>query len=213
MISIGAQFQEERKNQNLSIEEVARATKIRAEFLNAIERGDYKKLPGPSYAHGFVRNYAKFLGLPVEKSLAIFRREFDEKKAVEVLPRGLTNSSDFTLPRFKIGKSALIVGIVFLVIAVFLLFQYRAALFNPGLDVDFPEENQTLSSLNIEVRGKTDPNGILMVENEQVTINPDGSFKKQVTVFPGSTSLTFHVENKFGRTTTVERNISIKLGD
>lgn len=211
MISIGSQFQEERKNKNLSIEEVAKATKIRPDFLNAIERGDYKKLPSPAYAYGFVRNYAKFLGLPVEKSLAIFRREFDEKKAVEVLPRGLTNSSDFSLPRFKIGKSAVVVGAVFLVIAAFLFFQYRAALFNPNLDIDVPEEDQTLNSLNIEVRGKTDPNGILMVENEQVTINPDGSFKKQITVFPGSTSLTFQVENKFGRTTTVEREINIKL--
>ncbi len=213
MISIGIQFQEERKNQNLSIEEVARATKIRAEFLNAIERGDYKKLPSPAYAYGFVRNYAEFLGLPVEKSLAIFRREFDGKKAVEVLPRGLTNYSDFILPRFKIGKNALLVGAVFLVLAGFLFFQYRAAVFNPGLDVDSPEENQVLSSLNIEVRGKTDPNGILMVENEQVTINSDGSFKKQITVFPGSTSLTFQVENKFGRTTMLERKINIKLGD
>lgn len=213
MISIGIQFQEERKNQNLSIEEVSRATKIRAEFLSAIERGDYKKLPSPAYAYGFVRNYAEFLGLPVEKSLAIFRREFDGKKAVEVLPKGLTNSSDFTLPRFKIGKSALLVGAVFLIISAFLFFQYRAAVFNPGLDVDSPQEGQTLSSLNIEVKGKTDPNGILMVENEQVTINSDGSFKKQITVFPGSTSLTFQVENKFGRTTALERKINIKLGD
>ncbi len=213
MINIGAQFQEERKNQNLSIEEVARATKIRAEFLNAIERGDYKKLPSPAYAHGFVRNYAKFLGLPVERSLAIFRREFDEKKNIEVLPRGLTNSSDFSIPRFKIGKSALLIGVVFLALAGFLFFQYIAAVFNPNLDVDSPEENQVLSSLNIEVRGKTDPNGILMVENEQVTINSDGSFKKQITVFPGSTSLTFQVENKFGRTTALERKINIKLGD
>ena len=213
MISIGTQFQEERKNKNLSIEEVAKATKIRPDFLNAIERGDYKKLPSPAYAYGFVRNYARFLGLPVEKSLAIFRREFDEKKAVEVLPRGLTNSSDFSLPRFKIGKSAVVVGAVFLVIAAFLFFQYRAALFNPNLDIDVPKENQILSSLNIEVSGKTDPNGILMVENEQVTINPDGSFKKQITVFPGSTSLTFQVENKFGRTTTVEREINIKLAE
>lgn len=213
MIRIGIQFQEERKRQSLSIEEVARATKIRAEFLNAIERGDYKKLPSSAYAHGFVRNYAKFLGLPVEKSIAIFRREFDETKSIEVLPRGFTNSGDFTLPRFKIGKSAMLVGIVFLVISAFLFFQYRAALFNPNLSVDLPKENQILKSLTVEVRGKTDPNGILTVENEQVTINSDGSFKKDVTLFPGSTTLTFHVENKFGRTTTLERHINIKLDD
>lgn len=213
MISIGLQFQEERKSKNLSIEEVARATKIRAEFLTAIERGDYKKLPSPAYAHGFVSNYAKFLGLPVERSLAIFRREYNAEKSVEVLPRGLTSYGDFALPRFKLGKSALLVGIVFLIIGAFLLFQYRAAIFNPSLKIDSPKENQILNSLTIEVAGKTDPNGIMSVENEQVSINSDGSFKKEITVFPGSTVLSFQVENKFGRITTIKRNITIKLSD
>jgi cytoskeletal protein RodZ len=208
MIRIGVQFQEERRIKNLTIEEVSKATKIRADFLQAIEKGEYKKLPGPSYAYGFVRNYAKFLGLPVEKSLAIFRREFDEKKNIEVLPRGLTQS-ERVLPRFKIGRSAVLIGLIFLLITLFLVFQYRSAILNPGLKVDSPKENEAVKNLTIEVSGKTDPNGILMVENEQVTINPDGSFKKTVTLFPGTTAINFQVENKFGRTTTLIRNIKL----
>lgn len=122
MILIGVQFQEERKKQNLTLEEVARATKIREEFLSAIERGDYKKLPGASYAYGFVRNYAKFLGLPIEKSLAIFRREFDERKSIEVLPKGLINAGEFSIPKFKIGRSAFFNRHCFCNYCLFLIF-------------------------------------------------------------------------------------------
>ena len=213
MIRIGAQFQEERKKQNLSLEEVARATKIRVDFLSAIERGDYKKLPVVSYAHGFVRNYARFLGLPVEKSLALFRREFDEKKSIEVLPRGLTNQGEFSLPKFRIGRSTILIAAVLLIIVFFLLFQYRSAFFNPDLKVEAPRENQTVNSLIVEVKCKTDPNSTLSVENEQVPIEKNGSFRKEITVFPGRTSIDFQVENKFGIITAVKRNIIVKPSD
>lgn len=213
MIRIGAQFQEERKKQNLSLEEVARATKIRVDFLSAIEGGDYKKLPGVSYAHGFVRNYARFLGLPVEKSLALFRREFDEKKSMEVLPRGLTNQGEFSLPKFRIGRSTILIAAILVIIVLFLLFQYRSAFFNPDLRVEAPLENQTVNSLIVEVKGKTDPNSTLSVENEQVPIEKNGSFRKGITVFPGRTSIDFQVENKFGRITAVKRNIIVKPSD
>ncbi|MBI4097866.1 MAG: helix-turn-helix domain-containing protein [Candidatus Levybacteria bacterium] len=209
MIRIGAEFREERKRQNLSLEEVALATKIKVDFLSAIENGDYKKLPGASYAHGFVRNYAKFLGLPVEKSLAIFRREFDEKKSIEILPRGLINQGEFSLPKFRIGRSAVLISAVLIVISLYLLFQYRAAFFNPDLKVESPTDNQTINSLSIEVKGKTDPNSTLLVEGEQVSLQPNGSFRKVISVFPGETTIDFQVENKFGRVTSVKRNIKV----
>lgn len=209
MISIGKEFQEERKRQNLTLTEISRATKIREEFLSAIERGDHKKLPSPAYAYGFVRNYAKFLGLSVEKSLALFRREFNAEKSLEVLPKSLISSGEFSIPKFKIGRSAFLITTVLVIVAAFLLFQYRSALFNPTLKVDSPTENQTINSLTVEVRGKTDPNATLTVDNEQIPIDSDGSFKKQISVFPGKRTLSFQVENKFGRMTSFKRSINV----
>jgi cytoskeletal protein RodZ len=43
-----------------------RDTKIRARYLGALERGDYKELPGAVYTKGFLRNYALYLGLDPE---------------------------------------------------------------------------------------------------------------------------------------------------
>ena len=151
MITIGQEFREERKNQGLSLEEVAKATKIKEEFLRAIEKGDFRVLPSSAYAHGFVRNYAKFLGLPVEKSLAIFRREFDEKKNIEVLPRSFSNPREFTRPRVRFGRSIILIGAIFIIVAGYLFFQYRSAFFNPSLEIMSPSENQTINSLSVKV--------------------------------------------------------------
>lgn len=212
MIRIGTQFAEERSRQNLTLEEVSKATKIREEFLKAIERGDFKALPSSTYAHGFVRNYAKFLGLPTEKSLAIFRREFDEKKNIEVLPRSFSNPREFVVSRFKLGRSVVLAAIFFVIVGAFLLFQYRSAIFNPSLSVITPLENQTLGSLTVEVRGKTDPDVTLTIDDEQVSLDANGNFKKKITVFPGDSSINFRAENRFGKVTNLKRDIKVKPG-
>lgn len=209
MIRIGAIFSEERKRKNLTLEEISKATKIREEFLAAIEKGDFKALPSSAYAYGFVRNYAKFLGLPVEKSLALFRREFDEKKNIEVLPKGFSNPREYSAPRFRIGKSMILVGLIFFAVVAFLIFQYRAAIFNPGLSVEYPLENQTVNSVNIEVRGKTDPNSTLSIDNKDVSVESDGTFKKVITAFPGNTVINIRAENKLGRVTILKRSIKV----
>jgi cytoskeletal protein RodZ len=210
MIRIGQQFQEERKRQNLTLEEISKATKIRVEFLTAIEKGDFDALPSSAYAAGFVRNYAKYLGLPVEKSLAIYRREYDESKAQELLPKGLSDPSQFSGSKYKFGRSGIIIAAVLALLSLFLVYQYRSALFDPGLKVDSPKENEVVNSATVEVRGKTDPNGTLLIEGEAVSINPDGSFRKEITVFPGESSFTLKVTNRFGRETELIRNIVVR---
>src|SRR3989339_1967543 len=95
MVSLGQKIKSARLKKGLTINDAAKATKIRAEFLTAIEKNEYKKLPEKTYAYGFVRNYIEFLDLPKEEMLALFRREFDEEKVFKVLPDGLSNQSNY----------------------------------------------------------------------------------------------------------------------
>jgi cytoskeletal protein RodZ len=210
MKTIGQQFAEERKNKGLTLKEVEKETKIKEEFLRAIEQGDFKSLPSSAYASGFVRNYAKFLGLPAEKSLALYRREFDEKKNVEVLPRGFSNPNEYAPPKFRFGRTALLIVGLFFVVAGFLIYQYRAAIFNPSLKIESPTENQEIKSLKLNVKGKTDSSVTLNINNRQVPVEADGSFEKEITVFPGESVITITVENKFGRVSSVERKILVR---
>ena len=46
-----------------------------------LEDGRYDELPARPYAIGFVRSYAKYLGLPVDDMVARFREEIDDLQA------------------------------------------------------------------------------------------------------------------------------------
>ena len=64
-----------RERKGVDLYRAERETKIRARYLAALERGDYKELPGAVYTKGFLRNYALYLGLDPDDVLLQWRRE------------------------------------------------------------------------------------------------------------------------------------------
>ena len=60
---IGDILRKEREKQKLSIHDVEEGTSIRSVYLEALEKGEYDKLPGEVYAKGFIKNYGNFLEL------------------------------------------------------------------------------------------------------------------------------------------------------
>ncbi len=69
-----------RERKGVDLYRAERDTKIRARYLGALERGDYKDLPGAVYTKGFLRNYALYLGLDPDDVLLQWRRERGEAK-------------------------------------------------------------------------------------------------------------------------------------
>jgi len=210
MIRAGEKLKSKREEKDLSLEEVAKATKIRTSFLIAIEKGDYKKLPSSTYAHGFVRNYAKFLGLDEREVLALFKREYDEEKYLKVLPEGLVKEGNFPIKKIKFNRTFTIFAAVFILLVLYITFQYRAAIFNPPLNVVKPIEGEVVSAQEVTVVGKTDPNSTVYVNEEVASLDKKGNFKKTISVFPGTETITIKAVNNFHKTTIVERQIEVK---
>lgn len=210
MLKAGQRLKEQRIIKGLTLEEVAKATKIKVPFLMSIEKGEYERLPSSTYAMGFVRNYAGFLGMKEKEILAIFRREYAFEKVQKVLPEGLSKRQDFPIHRIKLKRSVKIVIFVFLLILAYIIFQYRFAIINPPLNVSKPLEGEVVASQTITVVGKTDPNASVFVNNDPASLDNKGNFKKTITTFVGKTTITVKVVNSFGKETTMERHIEVR---
>jgi cytoskeletal protein RodZ len=211
MIKSGEKLQQVRVEKGFSLEDVAKSTKIKTEFLAFIENGEYQKLPSPSYASGFVRNYARFLGLPDEEILALFRREYDENKVYKVLPKGFEEKQNFPLVQFKIRQAVLISVVALIFFVGYLLFQYRDAFLNPELTITSPKEGAVTAS-QIKIVGKTDTNATVYINSDAVVVGSDGSFAKVINVFPGKTTVSVKAVNKFSRETDKILQINVKSG-
>ncbi|WP_072867034.1 helix-turn-helix domain-containing protein [Desulfofundulus thermosubterraneus] len=71
-MDIGNVLREARQARGVSLEQVEEETKIRRKYLEALEEEAFDVLPGRVYVRGFLRNYARFLGLDAEALVARF---------------------------------------------------------------------------------------------------------------------------------------------
>ncbi len=66
----GGRLRAERERQGLPRERVAQQLHLGEEMIDALEADDYDRLPGAVFVKGYVRNYARLLGIPAEPLLA-----------------------------------------------------------------------------------------------------------------------------------------------
>lgn len=72
---VGARLAAARAAQGLSLAEIAERTRVPMRHLNAIETGDYAGLPAATYSAGFVKGYARLVGLDGQALSQAFRAE------------------------------------------------------------------------------------------------------------------------------------------
>jgi cytoskeletal protein RodZ len=76
-----------RKNRGITLEQIATVTKIGVRTLEAIERGEFRKLPGGIYDTSYIRQYARAIDYDEDAILAEYRRARSPKNTVQP-PRG-----------------------------------------------------------------------------------------------------------------------------
>ena len=91
MESVGEFFRQVRETKGLTVDEVSSKTRIRSDFVKALEDGNFSKLPDQVFARGFVRSYARSLGLDEEdaiqrftKSAGAYYEKQDERERLKV---------------------------------------------------------------------------------------------------------------------------------
>ena len=105
--AVGSLLRARREELDLDITAIGEALRIKPAFLAALEQGRTQDLPGPTYAIGFVRAYAHYLGFDSERVLEVYKAESAEVHA----------KPDLSLPvplgaRSLPGGPILLVGVI-----------------------------------------------------------------------------------------------------
>lgn len=199
-----------RIQKNISLERVEEATKIRIKFLEAIEEDDYTQLPSLSYAKGFIKNYSDFLGLDSRTVLAFFRRQNTDLPKSSILPKGVEDPLNKSAFQLTPGKflAVLVAGLVGLFL-VYLGFQYQGLRRAPTLEVESPTSQMLVTEKRVDVLGRTDPDATVTIQGVSALVRSDGKFFDQVNLDPGVNVITVVATSRFGKTTTVTREVGL----
>ena len=109
-LTIGEALKNAREKKKLSLAEVSQKLRIKEVYLEALEKGHYYVFPGLSYASGFLRSYALFLGLDAKALVEEFHKETSQIK-VEQAQMPIPKNSNL-MPSFKTILNALIVLLI-----------------------------------------------------------------------------------------------------
>jgi cytoskeletal protein RodZ len=84
-----------RQNRGVSLEQIAKATKISVRSLEAIERGDFRKLPGGIYNTSYIRQYARAIDYDESVLLEYYKQQMSAEAPPSTTDRGKSNFGGF----------------------------------------------------------------------------------------------------------------------
>ncbi len=144
MESVGEFFRQVRETKGLTVDEVASKTRIRTDFVKALEDGNFAKLPDQVFAKGFVRSYARSLGLDEEdaihrfiQSAGSFYEKQDERERLKVrqIEEDRKRQSNRKAVTIAIGIAVLTL--------IFLLSREQSSVFRRGAPEQGPATKRT----------------------------------------------------------------------
>ena len=207
MLTPGQILKQRREELRKSLTSVSQETKIQERFLRYIENDDFGKFDSGVFVNGFIKIYAEYLGLDVERMLALYRRA---SKELENKGGGVGNGKKKKLDLKKfITPINVAVGVVTLALIgglAYLNMQFYRFQSAPELEIVSPSNNQVVETDQVSVLGITDSNSEVLLNGESVPVNNDGSFEAGVTLKEGvnTFSITAINESNSEKETTKE---------
>ena len=205
MQTAGELLRKKRQEKNLTLDQVEKAIKVKKKFLELLEKNSFEEFSSEVYAGGFIKNYSEFLGLSSERILAIFRRQFREKEKPSLFEK--TDKEPF----FKITPQRIKWGLVLILLLLFfgyLFRQYQFLIGGPSLVIFEPGENAVVHQDRIVIKGKTDVDAKVFINNEEIYPSEKGEFSQEILLSEGTNQVTIFAENQTEKKTTVVRKIT-----
>lgn len=95
---LGEFLRRKREEKGKTLEEVAEATKININYLQALEKDNFSSLPGEVFIKGFLRHYSRYLGIDEQEVL----KKYEEEKGEVQAPSKL--NTKFYVPEEEVKK-------------------------------------------------------------------------------------------------------------
>lgn len=205
--SVGSSLRKRREEFGLGYESVAAETKIQPKYLQAIENSAWNQLPHTVHALGFVRQYARALGLDGEVAAT--------KYLLERGPLATTSSRVQTkrVERAIVGTRVLIgglVGVLLIGVVGYLVLQLSVLAAPPRLEVTQPPNDTETQQSTFEIKGSTTPSASVTVNGSPLSVGDDGGFSANISLQEGLNTVRVESTNRAGKTSRVERNILVK---
>ena len=210
-VTLGETFKNARLKKGVTLSEAELATKVKANFLESIEKNDWELLPQEVYVRGFAIAYAKYLELPVPEILDLYNTEIALKNKNEKIK--ISYNQSVHEKRVLITPKFLGYFTVFLFAAVmFSYIGYQVFSFtgNPNLKIISPTNNSVSDNESISLSGLTDIDTMVTVNSEDIPVDSDGHFSLNLKLHSGVNTIKVEAINQTKKESSETYSIEYK---
>jgi cytoskeletal protein RodZ len=203
----GDKLKTARLKKRLSLEDVSKKLQIRLEYLSALEREEYGTLPSGLYGRQFLKEYCRFLSLNFKQIIALTPLNGNKTDENPFSQKILRKHKFLIFP--KLVRSLIFITL-FLICILYLLIYFRQLISPPNLSVAYPDKNLVTNELIIEVKGKSDPETEIQINNTNIMSAKDGSFSQEIKLKQGLNKLTISAKKKYGEEIIIQRQVLVE---
>jgi transcriptional regulator with XRE-family HTH domain len=203
----GEKLRVARQAQSLSLPEIAKKLRIRAEYLSALENDEYDQLPSGLYGRQFLKEYCLFLHIDAKKILPLTPLIDNQISNNPFSQKILQKWKFFIFP--KLIRNIIFI-LFFCACLLYLLIYFRRLIAPPNLILDYPDKNLLISSPNLEIYGRSEPETEIRINNTSIMSGQDGSFRQEIKLKQGLNNLTISAQKKYGRESVIQRQILVE---
>jgi cytoskeletal protein RodZ len=228
ILTLGQLLKQEREKMGITIEKASKILMVRHQHIINLENDMYDSFPAGVYFKGFIRNYARLLGLDENIVFEYYKCQLEVMDVMafkinppkEEPPSQPTNNYPYSSSSYnqtsydknKKNKFSLVITwdlilkligiLIFAVIAFYLYNTFQNISRLPIIEVFEPKNNTTTQEEKIKISGNTSKEDTLQINNDPVQVDANGYFETEVFLMQGINEITINATNKFDKTTT-----------
>ncbi|MCX6740160.1 MAG: helix-turn-helix domain-containing protein [Candidatus Parcubacteria bacterium] len=202
--TLGQVFKRYREAEGIKISRVENDLNISHRIIEAIENDNYQSLPDDLYLRNFIKAYAKYLSLDFNRLLVLYTAVRNNKTARSAPT--LKVKVMITPQRLKI----FFIVVVFLCLIGYLGFQINKIFQPPELIIYWPDKDMAISQNFIEIRGKTEKEARVFINEKEIFLDYNGEFKANLDLPKGINLIKISAGKKHSQEKVIYREILVQ---
>jgi cytoskeletal protein RodZ len=203
MKKVGDFLKSARIKKKCSLRNLEVGTKIKKEFLVALEAGDWAGLPDFLVVTGFVKSVASYLNVNEKMAQALLKRDYPPRK-LNVGPKPDVISKFSWTPKHTFWAG---VAVTMISVLVYLGLEYFKFVSPPSLEVIQPVAGIAVKEKEIIVSGKTDPDAVVKVNQQVALTDETGNFTVKLEILKETKEIVVEAVSRNGKKTMVIRPV------
>lgn len=218
MLTAGRVLRARRNELQLSLAQIAKDTKVRKDYLEKIENDDYTSFDSSVFVNGFIKIYADYVGLDVDKVSALYRRSIADKSAPTNRKgsRQRKRSKNIDWGKYLTPQNMTIAAILIFVLGIigYLSVQFYNFRRPPTLSIQEPTQTAiTVAEELFTIEGRTERETTIYINDIEVNVEDNFTFQHELNLTRGPNTITIRAVKKNNTASESNKIVEITYDD